>query len=124
MSSLPESATNQKPVQNTITATNLPSHSQDPGAAAGTLDQLVNNSAEHRDVRHGIHAPMHKLAELPLVHKLIPGIERLASEYHVGNFVIDRTNGQRFFESMPIYTRYAVRWCLCVRCLKVVERVD
>lgn len=48
---------------------------------------------------------MHRLLELPLVHKLIPGIEKLASEYHVGNFVIDRTNGERFFESMPIYTR-------------------
>ncbi|KAF9803979.1 hypothetical protein IEO21_09495 [Rhodonia placenta] len=104
MSHLPESEAQQRPIQD-INATNLPAHSQDPGDVAQTLDNLVTHSQTHADVRHGIHAPMHRLLELPLVHKLIPGIEKLASEYHVGNFVIDRTNGERFFESMPIYTR-------------------
>ncbi|KZT64876.1 hypothetical protein DAEQUDRAFT_677771 [Daedalea quercina L-15889] len=46
---------------------------------------------------------MHKLAQLPLVHKLIPGLEKLATEYHVGNYVYNRETGQRFWESMPIY---------------------
>ncbi|EPS95765.1 hypothetical protein FOMPIDRAFT_140862 [Fomitopsis schrenkii] len=48
---------------------------------------------------------MHKLAQLPFVHKLIPGLEKLATEYHVGNYVINRETGQRFWESMPIYPR-------------------
>ncbi|CCM06055.1 uncharacterized protein FIBRA_08302 [Fibroporia radiculosa] len=104
MTSLPESATNQRPVQ-TIDATNFPAHSQDPGAAAESLNSLVSHSAQHHDVRHGIHAPLHRIAEIPLVHRMIPGLEKLASEYHFGNFVVDRATGQRFFESMPIYTR-------------------
>ena len=37
--------------------------------------------------------------------ELIPGIEQLASQYHVGNFVEMRGTGEKFFESMPIYPR-------------------
>ena len=48
---------------------------------------------------------MHRLMEIPFVHKLIPGIEQVASEYHVGNYVMMRGTGEKFFESMPIYPR-------------------
>lgn len=37
--------------------------------------------------------------------KLIPGIEKLAAEYHIGNFVALRGKNEDFFESMPLYTR-------------------
>ncbi|PCH35514.1 hypothetical protein WOLCODRAFT_156209 [Wolfiporia cocos MD-104 SS10] len=104
MSSIPASEAALRPIQQ-INATNLPAHTQDPAVAAETLNKLVDHSAEHHDVRHGIHAPMHRLSELPLVHKLIPGLEKLASEYHVGNFIVNRATGQKFFESMPIYPR-------------------
>lgn len=104
MTSIPAHEVDLKPKQ-TITATNLPAHSQDPAVVADSLSTLVNHSAGHADVRHGIHAPMHKLAQLPFVHKLIPGLEKLASEYHVGNYVINRETGDRFWESMPIYPR-------------------
>ncbi|KAH9828557.1 phosphatidylserine decarboxylase-domain-containing protein, partial [Rhodofomes roseus] len=104
MTSLPLHEADMKPKQS-ITATNLPAHTQDPAVVAASLNKLVDQSAQHADVRHGIHAPMHRLAELPFVHKLIPGLERLATEAHVGNYVIDRKTGQRFWESMPIYPR-------------------
>ncbi|KAH9924567.1 phosphatidylserine decarboxylase-domain-containing protein [Fomitopsis serialis] len=104
MASLPLHEADMKPKQ-AITATNLPAHTQDPSVVAESLSKLVDQSAKHTDVRHGIHAPMHKLAQLPFVHKLIPGLEKLATEYHVGNYVYDRQTGQRFWESMPIYPR-------------------
>ncbi|THH27543.1 hypothetical protein EUX98_g6642 [Antrodiella citrinella] len=92
-----------KPVE-TAHPNNLP---QDPSVTAGALHALVDT---HGNVQHGIHAQMHRLADHPFVHKLIPGIEKIASEYHVGNFVVMRGSGERFFESMPLYPR-CVRSC-------------
>ena len=104
MAAIPAHEADLKPKQQ-ITATNLPAHTQDPAVVAESLHKLVDQSAEHADVRHSIHAPMHKLAQLPFVHKLIPGLEKLATEYHVGNYVINRETGEPFWESMPIYPR-------------------
>lgn len=104
MSSIPATEASSKPVQH-IHATNLPANTQDPAVAAEALHKLVEHSAEHSDVRHGIHAPIHTLIDNPLVHKLIPGLENFATEHHVGNYVVDRETGKRFFESMPIYPR-------------------
>ena len=84
---------------------NLPTSVKDPEKTVVILEKLVDHSAEHDDVRYGIHAPIHKLMSLPLVQKLIPGIEDLANNYHVGNYVQMRGTGERFFESMPIYPR-------------------
>ncbi|TCD65978.1 hypothetical protein EIP91_001970 [Steccherinum ochraceum] len=93
-----------KPIE-TIHPDNLPKESRHPSVAANTLGTLVDNSARHADVQHGIHAQMHKLRDSEFVHKLIPGIEKVASDYHVGNFVVDRQSGEKFFESMPLYPR-------------------
>ncbi|EIN08718.1 hypothetical protein PUNSTDRAFT_102181 [Punctularia strigosozonata HHB-11173 SS5] len=48
---------------------------------------------------------MHKLTEIPLVRNLVPGLEKVATEFHVGNFVVMRGTGEKFFESMPLYPR-------------------
>ena len=96
-----------KPVE-TIHPSNLPKDSQDPKVAADALDTLVDNSAKHPDVEHGIHAQMHKIRESHFVQKLIPGMEKVASDYHVGNFVVLRGTGEKFFESMPLYPRCVV----------------
>ncbi|KAL1940356.1 hypothetical protein VTO73DRAFT_8928 [Trametes versicolor] len=101
---IPANVADTKPVE-TVHPDNLPAASQDPGLAATALEKLVAHSEDHGDVKHGIHAPMHMLHNIPLVHKLVPGIEQLASQYHVGNFVIVRSTGERIFESMPIYPR-------------------
>ncbi|KAH9856812.1 phosphatidylserine decarboxylase-domain-containing protein [Lenzites betulinus] len=95
---------NTKPVE-TIHPDNLPGAAHNPGIVAAALEKLVEHSADHADVRNAIHAPMHMLKSIPLVHKLVPGIEELAEQYHVGNFVIVRSTGERIFESMPIYPR-------------------
>ena len=104
MSSLDSTHASQKPVE-VIHPDNLPPESKHPEVAASALKTLVEHSEKHDDVRSNIHAPMHRLFSTPYVTKLIPGIEKLASEYHVGNFVEMRGTGEQFFESMPIYPR-------------------
>ncbi|RDX43773.1 hypothetical protein OH76DRAFT_1409876, partial [Lentinus brumalis] len=42
-----------------------------------------------------MHAPIHQLASLPLVHRLLPGLKDLGTQYHVGNYVIVRATGER-----------------------------
>jgi phosphatidylserine decarboxylase len=69
------------------------------------LSSAVAQSAESPEVGHHIHAPMHSLAKLPWVHHLIPGIEKLAVEYHCGNYVVVRGTNEPFFETMPLYAR-------------------
>ncbi|KAF7798967.1 hypothetical protein EIP86_010196 [Pleurotus ostreatoroseus] len=93
-----------KPVE-TIHPDNFPEEAKHPEVAASALKTLVEHSATHPDVTATIHAPMHRLLSSPYVTKLIPGIEQLASQYHVGNFVAIRGTGDQFFESMPIYPR-------------------
>lgn len=104
MSSLHESHVSQKPIE-TIHPNNLPESARNPTIAAGALQALVEHSTKHADVKDTIHAPMHRLASIPFVSKLIPGIEDLAAQYHVGNYVQLRGSSERFFESMPIYPR-------------------
>lgn len=104
MTSLHESHVSQKPIED-IKPHNLPEESRDPTVAASALQTLVEQSTQHEDVQKSIHAPMHKLLDIPFVQKLIPGIENIASEYHVGNYVQMRGSSEKFFESMPIYPR-------------------
>ncbi|KAI8978164.1 phosphatidylserine decarboxylase-domain-containing protein [Trametes punicea] len=104
MSHLPAHVADTKPVE-TVHPDNLPAASRDPGIVAAALEKLVEHSATHEDVKDAIHAPMHLLKNHPLVHKLVPGLEQLATQHHVGNFVIVRSTGERIFESMPIYAR-------------------
>ena len=107
METLHTSQTSSKPIE-TIHPSNLPKDSQDPAIAVAALDTLVENSTKHHDVEHGIHAQMHKIMNSHFVQNLIPGIEKVASDYHVGNFVVLRGTGEKFFESMPLYPRCVV----------------
>ncbi|RDB23914.1 Phosphatidylserine decarboxylase proenzyme 2 [Hypsizygus marmoreus] len=91
-----------KPVES-IHPDNLPDAQPDHLATA--LTALVDHSAQHTDVGQGIHAPMHLVFKIPWIHKLIPGIEKLAVAYHIGNFVLVRETGEPIFESMPLYAR-------------------
>ncbi|KJA28093.1 hypothetical protein HYPSUDRAFT_62487 [Hypholoma sublateritium FD-334 SS-4] len=69
------------------------------------LSALVKHSADSPNVTHHILAPMSAVGQLSWVHKLIPGIERIAVEYHCGNYVVVRGSSEPFFESMPLYAR-------------------
>lgn len=91
-----------KPTEH-IHPTNLPDASPDNLASA--LQALVDHSSEHADVGQGIHTPVHDLLRVPWIHKLIPGIEKLAVAYHIGNYYIVRSTRETKFESMPIYAR-------------------
>jgi phosphatidylserine decarboxylase len=96
-----------KPVE-VVHPDNLPASTQDPEATAAILEKLVDHSTEHDDVQQGIHAPFHRIMHLPIVQKLVPGIEDFANSYHVGNYVQIRGSDEKFFESMPIYPRCAL----------------
>ncbi|KAG6853628.1 hypothetical protein C0991_002688 [Blastosporella zonata] len=82
---------------------NLPDASADHCASA--LSALVDHSDAEPDVAQGIHTPMHSLLRVPWIHALIPGIEKVAAAYHVGNYVMIRQTKQPIFEYMPIYAR-------------------
>ncbi len=86
-----------------ITADSLPGVKHETVAMA--LSSLVKHSADSPNVTHHILAPMSAVGQLNWVHKLIPGIERIAVEYHCGNFVVVRGSSEPFFESMPLYAR-------------------
>jgi len=76
------------------------------GKQAGeALEHVVEQSSSHHDVSHSIHATAHSIGHLPLLKKLVPGLENLANKYHVGNYVVVRGTNEKFFESMPIYAR-------------------
>ncbi|KAI0740541.1 phosphatidylserine decarboxylase-domain-containing protein [Earliella scabrosa] len=92
-----------KPIEK-IQLDHLPD-AKDPDDIVAALEKLLQMSEEQDDVKNAMHAPMHMLCDIPLVHKLIPGLQELANKYHIGNFVIVRETGERIFESMPIYPR-------------------
>ncbi|RPD58078.1 hypothetical protein L226DRAFT_547010 [Lentinus tigrinus ALCF2SS1-7] len=103
MSHIPAEVADTKPVEK-IHPDNLPA-GKDPDNVVAALEALLKHSEEQDDVKNAMHAPMHQLYNLPLVHRLLPGLEDLATRYHVGNYVIVRATGERIFESMPIYPR-------------------
>ena len=90
-----------KPIEYIETDSGL-SGADDDAVAVG-FATLVENTHSEGDAAQGIHAAAHD--HHPLLHKVIPQLQNLATKYHVGNFVIDRKTGEKFFESMPIYAR-------------------
>jgi phosphatidylserine decarboxylase len=93
-----------KPIEDIETQSGL-SGADDDDVAQG-FSYLVENSQSSQsggDVTQGIHAAAHTYH--PFLHKFVPQLQTLANKYHVGNFVIDRKTGEKFFESMPIYAR-------------------
>ncbi|KAJ4470099.1 phosphatidylserine decarboxylase-domain-containing protein [Lentinula aciculospora] len=93
-----------KPVEKFQPEVNNLSEAQDEHIAKG-LESMVAHSETNHDVSHGIHMHGKNVFEVPWIHKMIPGIEKLAANYHIGNFVVVRESGERIFESMPIYAR-------------------
>ena len=108
MSSIHIDNVQDKPIE-IIHPDNLPKDAQDPHLTVDALNALVDHSTKHDDVQQNIHTPMHRLLHNKMVQKFIPGIEKLANDYHVGNYVMMRGTGQKFFESMPLYPRYVIR---------------
>lgn len=82
-------------------------NASDPSGPAAPADANVPGAAAGDGVPDGVtaHTPIHKLSKLHALEKYIPGLENLASNYHVGNFVMMRGTGEKFFESMPLYPR-------------------
>ncbi|KAH7926404.1 hypothetical protein BV22DRAFT_1009175 [Leucogyrophana mollusca] len=84
---------------------NLKPHFSDNDAVAHSLLEAVEHSEHEGNVTQHIHGHDHLQGHFSFLKKWVPELETLASNYHVGNFVIDRQSGERFFESMPIYAR-------------------
>lgn len=92
-----------KPIE-VIHPDNLPRAKHDHVAKA--LMTLVERSAKYPDVAEHLHAPMHKIQHMSWLHSLVPGIEKLAVKYHIGNYIAVRGSNETFFESMPLYVRW------------------
>ncbi|KAF9077969.1 phosphatidylserine decarboxylase-domain-containing protein [Rhodocollybia butyracea] len=69
------------------------------------LESMVSHSESNHDVSLNIHMHGKNIFEVPWIHKMIPGVEKLAASYHIGNFVAIRDTQEKIFESMPIYAR-------------------
>jgi len=97
-----KTSTSDKPVE-CIHPDNLPKADKDNVAVA--LVAMVDRSAAHADVNEGLHMNLSELGKDPWFKKLIPGLEKLANKYHIGNYVIVRDTNKKVFESMPLYAR-------------------
>ncbi|KAF8909349.1 phosphatidylserine decarboxylase-domain-containing protein [Gymnopilus junonius] len=86
-----------------ITPDTLPDASHEDVARG--LSALISHSADVPNVMSHIHAPLHSLAQAHWLHNFIPGIQKLAVEYHCGNYVVMRGSEEPFFETMPLYAR-------------------
>ncbi|EEB92575.1 hypothetical protein MPER_08893, partial [Moniliophthora perniciosa FA553] len=75
----------------------------EPSQLAQALEELVERSASDWDVSHTTHSHPSTLFMIPWLDKLIPGLEKLAAEYHIGNFVVVRDTEKLMFKSMPLY---------------------
>jgi len=91
-----------KPIE-VIHPDSLPQATHDHVAKA--LITLVERSAKYPDVTEH-HVPMHMIKHMSWLHSLVPGIEKLAAKYHIGNYVAVRGSDETFFESMPLYARW------------------
>lgn len=92
-----------RPVEQ-INVSSLPE--ADAQDAANALEALVEGSGQQADLSYNTLAFAHNIGHIPWLHNLFPGLEELAAKYHIGNFVVVRGTGEKFFESMPIYARY------------------
>jgi phosphatidylserine decarboxylase len=95
---------NDKPVEKLDSSVNNLSDAQTDHVAKG-LESMVAHSETNHDVSHGIHMHGKNILEVGWITEMIPGIEKLATSYHIGNFVLVRETQERIFESMPIYAR-------------------
>src|SRR5258708_2419478 len=91
-----------KPIES-IHPDNLPRAECDHVVKA--FEKLIERSDKHSNVTEHLHASMETVKDLSWLHSLIPGIEKLAAKYHVGNFVAIRGTDEKFFETMPLYAR-------------------
>uniref|UniRef100_A0A0K3CT30 phosphatidylserine decarboxylase n=1 Tax=Rhodotorula toruloides TaxID=5286 RepID=A0A0K3CT30_RHOTO len=79
------------------------------GDYAGALDSLTHGPDEEPK-ELDIHTPAEHGVKHKWLQRFVPGIEKIASEYHVGNYVMTRgDNAVKVWESMPIYVRVGMQ---------------
>jgi phosphatidylserine decarboxylase len=77
-------------------------------AAATTLDSLTTQAGQHNaDPKSTLHIPASHSTAHSLFRSVFPydSLEQFESSWHMGNYVIDRTTGEKNFEPMSIYVR-------------------
>ncbi|KAG9309536.1 phosphatidylserine decarboxylase-domain-containing protein [Chiua virens] len=100
-----------KPVEHVL---NSPLYDANVDDVAEGFARLIGNtqvSESGGDVTQGIHGAAH--SHHPFLNKFVPQLQNLANKYHVGNYVVDRKTGEKFFESMPIYARLGMHLLFC-----------
>ncbi|KAI9846947.1 MAG: hypothetical protein M1838_001083 [Thelocarpon superellum] len=77
-------------------------------AHAAALEHLTNQSADlSADPKATIQKPANHPEALSWLSRIVPAstLEHLDARFHMGNYVIDRTTGEKSFEAMSIYVR-------------------
>ncbi len=104
LAAIPSHAVADRPLELGLAQESLKDTDQDHLALA--LETLIDNSAtSNEDVSQGVDMHTMHLFKAPWMHKLIPELEKLTAQYHLGNYVLVRATGKKIFESMPIYAR-------------------
>lgn len=79
-----------------------------------TLDEMTDKSASHKaDPKEHIHMPGNHEKSHSLFRACFPydSLDDIESQWHMGNYVIDRETGKKNFEPMSIYVRLGMH-CL------------
>ncbi|BGP43252.1 hypothetical protein JCM10450v2_007397 [Rhodotorula kratochvilovae] len=76
---------------------------------AATLDGLTH-APDEEPKSLDIHTPAHEGVKHSWLQRFVPGIERVAASYHLGNYVTTRgPDAVKVWESMPIYVRIGMQ---------------
>ena len=91
-------------------------HEVHVAASATALDTLTSQAEDHPTAPHEhIHAGAGHEKSHSFILKIIPEtvLNEYEHRYHMGNYVIDRTTGEKSFEQMSIYVRVGMHLLFC-----------
>lgn len=78
-------------------------------AAETALNQVTSKAGEQHeaDPKEHLHTPANSEQSHSFFRSLFPydSLETFESQWHLGNYVLDRKTGQKTFEEMSIYVR-------------------
>lgn len=109
----PHNPTKSKPKHNTTKMTFLHRHRDSMtdahfDATADALNGLTDEASVHNEnPKNTLHRPADQPKSHSLLKKIFPydNLEQMEAAFHLGNYVKDRTTGQKSWEPMSIYVR-------------------
>lgn len=76
-------------------------------AAEKGLNELTDKAGQHGDPKDHLHTPANHEKGHSWIRTVFPynSLDEFESQWHLGNYVIDRQTGEKSFEPMSIYVR-------------------